>query len=430
MASLPDDVLLVVISHTDIDTFLNLRLLNRHLHNLISTHIHGLTERVARATFPKQTRVLMASHDKTDEKECLHWLKDLRYHQLAAILLEYSIYRRPALNSAEDPLGDDLRHSLAKGWRVIESCSRIAVEVEKTPVEPLSRGHGASHAAENKAEAAVSSAKSRALETCRRRLQYLEQLQMEEMNALSEVLGALCSCVFGFPVWHNDDDADQGQQDRPGNDQCERWVCSYVLKTGAAPFWACWWGTKATSGHRLHAIKDAVEAAWDECDETTREFEGQMAQVMDIQTKRIRSRIRMKSYPWNGRRPHGAKTPESVTRLLHLPSARLLKQQRDRLTAEGESPPLFALEGVPFKQELDARVIGRTPIVRRPPRNRREVCCGNRFSRPIDSVLLEYKELYEEWERAWTEKQGWEIQLRPLQQIPALPDQGGEVDAA
>lgn len=56
--TLHDDVLLVVISSTDIDTFLSMRLLSRKVHGLIDTHIHGLTEAVARTTCPAQIRIL------------------------------------------------------------------------------------------------------------------------------------------------------------------------------------------------------------------------------------------------------------------------------------------------------------------------------------------------------------------------------------
>ena len=129
MLTLPDDVLLVIFSHTHIDTFLALRLLNHSTHSLINTHMRGLTEAVARSTFPAQDRILRNLQDlqSANPLECLQLLKGLRYHQLAAIMLEC---RETDPISAEDPLGNVLRGQLAQAWQVLQRFAAIAREVE------------------------------------------------------------------------------------------------------------------------------------------------------------------------------------------------------------------------------------------------------------------------------------------------------------
>ncbi|TKA78433.1 hypothetical protein B0A55_03064 [Friedmanniomyces simplex] len=238
MPPLPDDV---IFAHIDIGTFLKLRLLNRHLHNLINYHAHGLTESVARSTFPGQTRILMHLPHKeaADHSECLRWLKDLRCQQLAAILLE--------------------RH---------------------------------------------------------------EYLQRQ-----------LTQHVFGFPYW-DVRFAHPGQQDRADNEACELWVLSYTLKLGPEPFWRAWWASDPCPGHEGQFITTEVEAAWDERDEHTLEYERQKVSVFD----------------------HQIRSPEAVKRLLDFPHLWEIQSLREMMT-QGEPPPPRASEGVHFEQNLEARMI-------------------------------------------------------------------------
>jgi hypothetical protein len=74
---LPDDVLLHIISRTAIDTFLRFRQLSGHVHSLINTHVQGLTQAVAEATCPKQTRILSLHPrpDSGDVKANLSWFR-------------------------------------------------------------------------------------------------------------------------------------------------------------------------------------------------------------------------------------------------------------------------------------------------------------------------------------------------------------------
>lgn len=197
MAVLPDDVFLLIFSNTDIDTFLMLRLLNHKIYALISAHIHGLTQAVAQATFPRQTRILIRQHAQMDldSEHCLRRLKGLRYHQLAAILLEGGELHSIA---AEDPLGDKLRDAVAEGWRVMSRFCQIAREVsllspEDIPVREVAQTDGG---APGDGEPTIAD-RRRELESCARKLRYIETLPLETLEGYQYIRRELPK-AFGF----------------------------------------------------------------------------------------------------------------------------------------------------------------------------------------------------------------------------------------
>ncbi|KAK3116182.1 hypothetical protein LTR53_003731 [Teratosphaeriaceae sp. CCFEE 6253] len=421
MAHLPDDILLVIFACADIDTLLNLRLLDHNIRALIQTHIHGLTESVARSSFPKQNRILtaMPSKDSEDRLECLRWLKELRYQQLAAIPLEYD--ESPV--SAEDVLGEPL----AQGWRILAQCSKIAREVSEIPGEQLSRLLPAPDPENDEQEATVASTRLRELETCRRCLAHLETLPTENLQAYQQLRMCVLESVLGFPSKFT---TELLSQEEPGNIPCRSWVASYILKLGPESFWKAWWATQPTSGQDTYALGSVVEAAWDKRNEATRREERQIDEILREQVEYITSRARERL--WTPSRAQ-RRMPEDVHNAFDLPEAGIIAHERASLTAKGQLPPPRVLNGLRFEQRLDTRVIGRTPTERSPrspprpasppppphapPQQRVSVCFPSGSHRtPFDDVLPEYKNLYVEWKREWREKQGWEVQLQFMRQ--------------
>ena len=108
---LPDDVFLAVVSATDIDTFLAMRLLDHRTQLLINDYAISISETVARNTFPLQNHIFEELPAPTTAGESICWLRELRYLQLASIVLEWTQF--PV--AAEDPSGDGYRAQLARG---------------------------------------------------------------------------------------------------------------------------------------------------------------------------------------------------------------------------------------------------------------------------------------------------------------------------
>ncbi|KAK5677870.1 hypothetical protein LTS10_009753 [Elasticomyces elasticus] len=414
MPPLPDDVLLIIFGHTDIDTFLDVRRLNHHIHGLVQSHIHGLTESVARSTFPGQTRILeyIPDKDTASHADCLYWLKDLRFQQLAAILLEcvgsFGV-------AAEDPLGDELRHSVADSWRIIADCSKIAEQVANIEENQLPPRQDASAAAEWTNGGITPSL--RELELCRQYLQYFEGLALEQLTRYTWLLRDLNQYVFCFPNWFPSR-AQRGQRDRPGNKDCELWVCSHILKLGAEPFWRSWWSTDPLQKHHEYSVKAAVDAAWLGRDELTRQSERYMYIAIEFQIVQINERV---TYELQVSPRYQTRRSDVFDGLYGNVPLHDIRVKREALLAEGEAPTPSTFVDLPFKQALDPAVIGRTPVPEsdwpEPPgreRHRYYTSCG--FSLPkdrrtqISEKLRGFSGVYEEWERGWEERKGWETQ--------------------
>lgn len=236
MAAFPDDVLLVIVSNTDIDTFLSLRLLSRKVHDLIITRIHGLTQAVARTTFPNQTRILLqqAERSEHDYRQPIRWLKDLRYQQLAAILLQCP---KSAI-AAEDPLGDEARSTVAEGWKALDHLARIAREVgqiQSDDVPQLSPSLSESWREGTRDAGYVG--RLRAQATCLlRRTMYVETMSMRQLRGLDFLHKALEKSVFCL------EDIPPGIPRSGLTEGLEAWVWLFAIMAwiGAEPFWDAW----------------------------------------------------------------------------------------------------------------------------------------------------------------------------------------------
>ncbi|KAK4549988.1 hypothetical protein LTR36_002955 [Oleoguttula mirabilis] len=402
MTTLPDDVMLVVLSHTDIDTFLERRLLNRKLHALIKTHIHGLTKAVAQGAFPKQTRILLNGGDSRDPAHAgasLRWLKALRYQQLAAILLE-----RRSLHaiSAEDPLGDDLIHQLALGWRVLQRFAEISREVDACPSRDLPlRDLKRSQLAPTERDTAIEIACLRELEICARRIVYVETLPAQALKAYKSLRHReLLKEIFGSPRTPSPahDDADVK------NDHefiANPWVFSQVAKSGAEVFWRSWWGKVTGSPEDVDSSKLDIEAAWRRKEPLLKTYEAQGILCIDRQLNRIMAHLR--------RRYKSSHDPPILqsTMLSDNFEPLLVARERQRLTEAGELAPDFVLTGVRIEQTLDWEAFGAKPnvhirVVDEEARRQRRRASGFLVKQPV--LLPGYEELLTEWDEGWVQR--------------------------
>ncbi|KAK4896699.1 hypothetical protein LTR27_005293 [Elasticomyces elasticus] len=423
MPPLPDDVLLVIIGHTDIDTFLEVRRLDHHVYGLVQSHIHGLTESVARSTFPGQTRIFenVPDNETASSADCLYWLKDLRYQQLAAILVEF---RKSWGCAADDPRGDSLRQGLAKAWRILADCSKIAKDVAAIE-EVLIRPRPMPAPVDEWSDVSTATQTPlRELELCRRYLMYFETLDFEQFRGYAILMLELVWSVFNFVVWRSEMHK-PGQMHQSDDKRSERWVSSYMLKLGPEPFWRSWWVSKSGSGNDKQLAKTAVEAAWAERDEATRGTESQIINVIrfqiDLITRETRKELRTSSHL-------EARGSEFIDDILSGVSPQDLRRPRGEVLDDGRVLPPRLFNDVPLKQVLNDAVTGWFAFQARPTicsfeGTRRREGVGytdNRGRRKkIQDVNLEYKAVYEEWERDWEERQGWTNQVTMVEKTLA-----------
>nr|OQO31006.1 hypothetical protein B0A51_01245 [Rachicladosporium sp. CCFEE 5018] len=245
MASLPKDALLLVISRLDIDCFLNARLLDRATHDLIIRHIRGLVASVARATFASDLGFLTRRPLPADSgaSACLTWLKALRYHYLAAVMLECRRFnaRRDSdlvIVSAEDPVGDDARFHCVAGLRVLNQFAVIAKAVEVLPQEQLRGDAGSVARTSGRAQSRVEDVHHEMeLRICQRRLDYVRTLDLESLHAYrhlrhEEMVKLLFDYAFTPCIG-----TDHGNDPYKYNHFVTSWLFGKVARGGPAWLW-------------------------------------------------------------------------------------------------------------------------------------------------------------------------------------------------
>ncbi|KAF4305483.1 F-box domain cyclin-like protein [Botryosphaeria dothidea] len=140
LARLPEEILLLILERCDIDALLQLRLTSRAFRSLIATYESTIVQAVARTTFPGCKLILRPpeDHDLLKSPYTLEWLTGLIPKHLAAIIVDRHRHcgtPLPALDGipAEDEIGDEIREHIAHGFRILETLSLIAQDVEETP---------------------------------------------------------------------------------------------------------------------------------------------------------------------------------------------------------------------------------------------------------------------------------------------------------
>ncbi|KAK5738826.1 hypothetical protein LTR17_005761 [Elasticomyces elasticus] len=424
MPPLPDDVLLVIFGHTDIDTFLDVRRLNHHVHALVQSHIHGLTESVARSTFPGQTKILenVPDNETASPADCLYWLKDLRFQQLAAILLEHN---KSCSIAAEDSAGDDVRHAFARGWRVLARCSSIASDVYRLRPEELWRPDAEDETAKLEHNM-ISLARLQELEICRRWLKYLGTLPLDELREFEFLRHSLSLSVFHLPDLSISRVKGLQQPAQPDAHTSACWVSNHALKIGPQPFWQTWWSARSNLDHTQGTVKAIMEAALNERDEATRLDESQKVAVIKHHILKIITRLRGRH--WN---PSSEKfrIAKEMQQLSEPPVLYDLAARQDQAVLMGRALPALSSGGFLFSQELDRKYLKWTIVPQCPssdPRGRPVAYCGGNFNhdREIFGAAPEYQALYKEWEAEWQQSEGWEKQIAPLMERLALGSRG------
>ncbi|KAK5677889.1 hypothetical protein LTS10_009772 [Elasticomyces elasticus] len=437
--SLPDDVFLTIISCTDIDTFFSLRQLSRGTQALIDTHLIGVSKAVARATFPYQTRIFLQVPAPSTVGRCLHWLHELRYAQVAAILLEHAFeLERPTLGrhqpvAAEDPLGDEIRALVTWGCRTSHHLSTIANGDLDVPSQTRAfvKDDGTKFERQKSCRLAI----------CAKQMDYIAGLTYEALRgyqlladllskALSssrkrllsgEVIAPLRTLLCDDPGLHVD-----------------TWIDPYhvLANLGIRPLWAAWWspwslkmfdrsvqqlvlGDRATTSLWILPLRNSIS-------------------VCRQQMEDMRGLTRQKLL----RTPPSADIPGS-----HLPHAQRLtifqipesgdvSSKRRKRARNGEPPPPFVFSYIAESpthyvdcgrrarsneqlHKTDANLERQIQADLVPLRNDRRLA---RYPEPQSQVLPEFQHLYREWKRCWFDSESWKKLAKEQVELYAGPE--------
>lgn len=277
------DILLKILEHVDLNTFLSLYGTCVALHNLIITYQATLTVTVAQNTFPEEIlRILERIHDEQHKDGYIHngdddgagpmrrysicWLRDLVPRFLAVVAVDRyrhmndgacgSNYWRQGI-AAADPLGDPLRARVANGFRIIARLGCIAREVDiqqrksdistesqlilpkRTRAERLRsiiRSRGKWDAAQE-----ITARREKAIE--KKQLTYIDTSVTPKQAADYQLVGLYLDGVF-YPLtlesWP------QGEFSRkkrtgPGGVCASGWLTWLMLREGISLLWQQWW---------------------------------------------------------------------------------------------------------------------------------------------------------------------------------------------
>jgi len=104
------------------------------------------------------------------------------------------------------------------------------------------------------------------------------------------------------------------------------------------------------------------------------------------------------------------------------------------MTEQGESTPERVLAKVPFEQNLDWELFGFQPkpdrdVGRAARRPSGGGYCSSRYDRPR-GVSREYKKMYDEWWKEWSEKRGWKKQVAMVGELEGWHRDGDDAGVA
>lgn len=405
---LSNEITLMIIECLDIDSLLSFRTTCRKYHSLINLHTRSIIPVVAQNTFPSQTRILQAGSGSLDTapEATICWLKWLRYHQLAAILVErynpYSI-------AAEDPLGDDVRSVMAKGWHVIEHLRLIGEQVarlapceipQRLPSTESTRG-GPSP----KSEPLVIADMQRALETCHRWMKFMQRLTLAEIQGYLHVMTTLLHGIFGFKVsleWSLD-------KIQACESDSAAWVMNRIIELGPRKFWQLFWTSNGAyePGPKVPArsITSYIEDSWSSHQKPIPpwKLDGARAieRVIDVILRKS-YRLLRECYP-RGKWKKELHSPMASFR--GFPQAAFERVVRSGL---GEPQPTKSFESVAVDQMINWEGLEKDllPPVKRSKgpkrRSRNEVVCRHARREPRrPRVSYEFENLLREWESEW-----------------------------
>ncbi|KAK5689733.1 hypothetical protein LTR97_012732 [Elasticomyces elasticus] len=344
--SLPDDVFLAFVSCTDIDTFFTLRQLSRGTQALINTHLIGVSKAVARATFPHQKRIFLQVPAPRTADRCLHWLRELRSAQVAAILLEHARQVGRGTEgpyqpvASEDPLGDDLRTLLTRGCKVSQKMSAIVHQDPGLRHQVVSLGE----------DDEVAFAKHKALRFVifAKQMDYIDGLLFDDIRGyklLSALLRTALSfrttsllCDFHVPPLKSLLNAALGIEER-------RWIrihSDYLLmNVGPRLLWAAWWAPWSLNAIERSVPRHVLRMGQSISVWTTPQEHSIIICRQQIEDMRVTVNRKMLRTAPNDSIPGSHLPRAEKLRIFHPPETVAVFEERERRTLGGEHPPPF-----------------------------------------------------------------------------------------
>jgi hypothetical protein len=143
---LPDDVLIHILSYFTLTPLLSLRVAHSRFYYLVSNYIKHIGPIVAANTFPDSTPLLLYPEAGQYSPR---WLNQLYFKYLATFLVDKFRFGSRYLGRdkyfgngirASDVRGEELRHRVAGGWRVLKSLSNISQACHSIPNDEFRKG--------------------------------------------------------------------------------------------------------------------------------------------------------------------------------------------------------------------------------------------------------------------------------------------------
>ena len=262
--TLPDDLVLELGSKLDIDTFLSLRQSNQHIRDILSCRNTGVITQVARNTFPNQKRILTRQPDGQAD---IVWLHDLRYRQLAAIVVEH--FEHSNSLSTEDELGDRVRAKAAASFKVIACLASFAHDIWElrnngTMVLPVITDWA------DGLELFLTEPQSyreglEAFEIAQGWERHIKTLSIEELQGLSYLWTGVLPYLFNPCTYNPYGDGDRWQTIIPYQHfSMVTWTIFTLCCYGPKTCWEAWWmsSTSDVNTSKSEVSSDCVHERW------------------------------------------------------------------------------------------------------------------------------------------------------------------------
>lgn len=271
---LPDDILILILSHCRIDEIFALRLTSSRFSVVIDAYSNTIIPSVAWATFTSSSLILAGLPKPADYT--FAWLKRLIPLQLAAVLVDRHrfIHQNPGAHRygipAEDDYGDALRARVTTGFCVQSRLANIAEDVyrldDKAVLESVSKKNMPSKLL-RPSRYRFELFQIREEMILERRVQLIESLPASNVQDYV-LMSTLLSGAFrvgkdqrlnDHPPWVFDWDygIDGPRAVRTG----KSWLSWFILRRGPQLFWEQWWSLPRGVPETQHHIRtQALEA--------------------------------------------------------------------------------------------------------------------------------------------------------------------------
>lgn len=401
MERLPDDLVLELGGLMDMDCFLAFQATNRRIHYLLRSRNTGMMIAVARNTFPNQKRLMARQGDELAD---ITWLKDLRYRQLAAIVVEHHDCEKGI--SAEDELGDRVRRIVAAGWRVAARLAHIAREARE-PADgspfasdwPLHLDH-ISGLSLPLTDENLRHAVHVELEIAHRWQTYIASLSIEELQGLKWLWQDTLPSVLSSEK----PEVDRWHTIFPNRTfSMSAWTMWIVFHAGPQIFWHAWWTQDRVGSSRSSLLPDWIHGKWEATHRVLAFIQEEACrQVEDALRRRqeqISSAIAERSYHLRPSLdlfgPHYS--------LWHGLSARtrpIAEWRSSRKVTLGEPSVLLVLQHAPYSQYVDWGALDLVAHIEKQDQDPR-VCYMRPRPRgpPSPDKRMEMARSHEEWEK-------------------------------